>query len=72
LLFRAFSAFSLRLRARDVHTELWRSCWEAAKPIDEFLKVAKDDEAKRWVESSERALVAHAAKPLKSCVTSLG
>jgi len=39
----------------DVHAELWRHGWEQAKPLDGFLVGAKEDEAKRWAESAERA-----------------
>jgi thiol-disulfide isomerase/thioredoxin len=39
----------------DIRAELWRKSWEQAKPIGEFLKVAKEDEAKRWMESADRA-----------------
>ncbi len=39
----------------DVRSDLWRRSWDQAKPVPEFLKRAKEDEAQRWVESSERA-----------------
>ena len=39
----------------DVRSELWKMSWEAAKPLGEFLKSAKEEEAKRWAESAERA-----------------
>ncbi|MDP2899389.1 MAG: thioredoxin family protein [Candidatus Bathyarchaeota archaeon] len=39
----------------DVRAELWRRSWEAAKPLDEFLSGAPQDQAARWAESAERA-----------------
>jgi thiol-disulfide isomerase/thioredoxin len=39
----------------DVRSDLWKKSWDEAKPIPEFLKTAKAEEAQRWKESVERA-----------------
>ena len=39
----------------DVRSDLWKRSWEQAKPLADFLRSAKEDEAKRWEESAERA-----------------
>ncbi|MCX6649751.1 MAG: thioredoxin family protein [Candidatus Bathyarchaeota archaeon] len=39
----------------DIRAELWKRNWEQAKPLDEFLACAPEDQGKRWVESAERA-----------------
>jgi thiol-disulfide isomerase/thioredoxin len=38
----------------DICAELWRKSWEQAKPLDEFVASAPEDQAKRWAESAER------------------
>jgi thiol-disulfide isomerase/thioredoxin len=38
----------------DVRADLWKKSWEQAKPLDEFLVGAPEDQAKRWAESTER------------------
>jgi len=39
----------------DIHADLWRRSWEAAKTIDEFLVGAPHDQVQRWAESAKRA-----------------
>ena len=39
----------------DIRSELWRRSWVAAKPVDEFLVGAPQDQVQRWVDSAERA-----------------
>jgi hypothetical protein len=39
----------------DIHADTWRRGWAQAKPVEAFLAGAKEEEAKRWQESSERA-----------------
>jgi thiol-disulfide isomerase/thioredoxin len=39
----------------DIRAELWKKSWEQSKPLSEFISGAKEDEAKRWTESVERA-----------------
>jgi thiol-disulfide isomerase/thioredoxin len=41
----------------DVRAELWRRSWEAAKLLGSFLMGAPQDQAKRWLESEDRAPV---------------
>ena len=38
----------------DIRAELWMRSWDQAKPLDEFIASAPEDQAKRWVESAER------------------
>ena len=39
----------------DIRAELWKRSWGQSKPLSEFISGVKEDEAKRWAESVERA-----------------
>jgi thiol-disulfide isomerase/thioredoxin len=44
-----------KLAYYDTKVDIWKRGWERAQSIETFLMKAKEDESKRWIESTDRA-----------------